>query len=334
MRIFLTICLCLSVFFNMKAQNITNAEYFIDTDKGIGKNVPVVIPAGDRGIDIAAGFTADLSGLSKGIHFLYVRAQDENHLWSVCATKPFQVISGEEISDIVAAEYFIDIDPGIGQGIPINVNTAAVNQSLAFSLDLSGCSLGLHTLYTRVKSSANIWSIHNSQLFFITDAADIVNVTSLEYYFSGANGNTSVYVFDEFTPARVVEFKESDFLANTSALEYNGQYTLHVRALSSNGKYSDYSTVQFTFRDISTGNDEESIENMGVYPNPVTDIIHLKGLPQDQILNYCLYDMRGSLILSGELSGSTINTEGIQSGNYYLIIRQKSTIYGSKIIIK
>lgn len=334
MKIFLTTFGCLLTLFGLKAQNITNAEYFIDADKGIGKNTPVQIPAGDQGPDISTGFTADLSALSPGMHFLYVRTRDEQHIWSLCATKPFQVISGEEIPDIISAEYFIDIDPGIGQGIPITVNTAAVNQSLAFSLDLSGCSLGLHTLYTRVKNSANIWSIHNSRLFFITDAVDIVKVTSLEYYFSGTNGNTPVYMFDEFTPAQVVDFKESDFLANTSALEYNGQYTLHVRALSSNGKYSDYSSVQFTFQNLSTGNEDISNSEIRVYPNPATEYINLMGLPDDQRITYILYDQQGRLVKTGELEGDRITTDGVPTGSYYLVVKENSVIFGGTIIIK
>lgn len=330
---FLTICLCLSVFFNLKAQNITNAEYFIDTDKGIGKNVPVTIPESEQDIDIAADFTADLSGLSTGIHFLYVRAQDETRHWSVCATKPFMVASDEVVLNIVAAEYFIDSDPGIGNGKPININAASSYQLLAFSLDLSGCNLGLHTLYTRVKSSDGVWSIHNSRLFFLTDDVELEKVVSLEYYFSGGSGNTPLYVFDEFTPAAAVEFSESDFLAHTSALEYNGQYTLHVRSLSSNGKYSEYSTVQFTFLNINTGTDELNNANILLYPNPASEFLYFKGLPEGKRLDFYVYNQLGGLVLNGELYGNRINVGELFPGNYYVVIKSEDRIFSTDVII-
>ena len=55
------------------AQNITQVEYYIDTDPGFGNGTSVSISAGT---DIDLSFTADLSSVSYGFPVLYVRAKD------------------------------------------------------------------------------------------------------------------------------------------------------------------------------------------------------------------------------------------------------------------
>ena len=61
-------------------QNITQVEYFVDSDPGFGNGTSIGISAGT---DLNPSITADLSSLSDGFHVLYVRAKDTEGDWSV-----------------------------------------------------------------------------------------------------------------------------------------------------------------------------------------------------------------------------------------------------------
>ncbi|MDZ7581890.1 MAG: hypothetical protein U5R30_15225 [Deltaproteobacteria bacterium] len=66
-------------------------------------------------------------------------------------------------ADIVDAEYFIDTDPGEGNGEQIPPADGAFNsseESVDFSgIDLAGLKIGNHTLYLRFKSAdeSGVW---------------------------------------------------------------------------------------------------------------------------------------------------------------------------------
>ena len=62
--------------FNAIGQNITNVEYFFDTDPGfgLGGNISVTPAPNLNNLQ----FTIPLSSISAGFHSFYVRAKDEN----------------------------------------------------------------------------------------------------------------------------------------------------------------------------------------------------------------------------------------------------------------
>jgi len=71
------------------------------------------------------------------------------------------------MGDLIAAEYFIDTDPGVGNGSALAVAPAgpAINQ--IFPIDLTGVSSGTHKLFIRVKDSNEIWSEAHAENFEI-----------------------------------------------------------------------------------------------------------------------------------------------------------------------
>ncbi|NCA86886.1 MAG: hypothetical protein EOM83_15185, partial [Clostridia bacterium] len=83
---------------------ITQVEYFIDNDPGIGNATPVSITPG-KVVDLA--FNLDVSMLEPGFHFLSVRSASENNIWSHAYTHMFlmDVLDGGE-SPITRVEYF------------------------------------------------------------------------------------------------------------------------------------------------------------------------------------------------------------------------------------
>ncbi len=136
--------------------SIAGAEYFFDTDPGPGKGTSLTIPTGNQ-----SNFNVSLptDGLTSGFHFLTIRIKDSDGRWGQFETRGFYVYPIDPAAgDIVAAEYFIDTDPGQGLALPATVTTPALNINQVFPLQISGVSPGAHKLGFRVRDSEGVWS--------------------------------------------------------------------------------------------------------------------------------------------------------------------------------
>jgi hypothetical protein len=58
---------------------------------------------------------------------------------------------------ITQAEYFIDADPGAGNGFPLAI-TQGSSVTLADSVPVNGLSPGLHKLFVRMKRDDGVWT--------------------------------------------------------------------------------------------------------------------------------------------------------------------------------
>ena len=78
--------------------------------------------------------------IERGIHHLCVRTMDQNGTWSM--TNDRVILCEPVMQDIVAAEYFIDTDPGTGSGIPVSFVPGIDVTNLVFNLDLNVFTCG------------------------------------------------------------------------------------------------------------------------------------------------------------------------------------------------
>lgn len=149
---------------------INYIEHFTDTDPGFGNAIPVVFNPADSVTNFS--FPVDMSGISPGIHFLYVRSRDLTGKWSQTATsllyKPLPVLN-LPLSPITQIEYFVDTDPGIGNAVPLVFNAIANIDSFSYVANIAGLSAGRHFLYARSRDSSGKWSI---------TAIDTINITT------------------------------------------------------------------------------------------------------------------------------------------------------------
>ncbi|MEM9676229.1 MAG: T9SS type A sorting domain-containing protein, partial [Bacteroidota bacterium] len=83
---------------------ITAAEYFIDTDAGFGNNKSIEVSGANEADTLR--FNADLTGLTPGIHALYVRVKNANNHWSIVTQRTFVVVDEIERSNVVALNYY------------------------------------------------------------------------------------------------------------------------------------------------------------------------------------------------------------------------------------
>jgi hypothetical protein len=229
--------------FALQAQNITQAEYFVDEDQGFGQNVEIEVT--QSGNDVTLDFTVGLEGLTPGIHTLGVRAQDDNGVWSLTTNRVFLVEEVSSVPAITEAEYFIDTDAGFGNNNSIEVSGADPLDTLRFNADLTGLTPGIHSLYVRVKNANNHWSIVTQRTFVVVDESELSNIVALNYYYYDEAEETiagaDAYTYSIPTPSPSVDLT---FPANVDALESGKNYLMYVWAVNANNESSLVSTVR------------------------------------------------------------------------------------------
>lgn len=164
--------------------NITSAEYFFDNDPGFGSGNNIAgITAGTTVLD--KQFNADISSLATGVHQLFVRAKDANKTWSISNRTFFYKPAADALStppNMVAAEYFIDNDPGFDKAIPYPFSAVGALSAAPIQVNVSGLSDGTHKFYLRIKDALGKWSITNVSPFNVTNAAaaSTIVITGIE----------------------------------------------------------------------------------------------------------------------------------------------------------
>ncbi|WP_345168919.1 T9SS type A sorting domain-containing protein [Algibacter aquimarinus] len=144
---------------------ITAAEYFFNTDPGVGNGTALSIDTNSG--QLAQIFSIPTTSLPEGFHSFYLRTQDNANNWSLYDRQIIYIKDFDFTPDEVnAAEYFIDTDPGIGNGTSIAFgNPSLTNQTL--NIDSTGLSEGDHIFYIRVQDSNGDWSIYDSAGFIV-----------------------------------------------------------------------------------------------------------------------------------------------------------------------
>lgn len=219
-------------------QNIEKAEYFVDTDPGFGNGISISISPGTHLVNIPA--TINTTGLLIGTHRLCLRTLNAEGKWSISYLKDFLVDSdptypaAEIIQNIVAAEYFIDADPGIGNAIPVSVSAGVDISNISIQPSLVGLSNGAHRLYLRSLGANGRWGITQIREFlFDADPAYTPlpsapgNIIKAEYFIDTDPGFGNGIIIP-FTAS--MDINNLQFIANTTGLS-NGQHTLFVRSL-------------------------------------------------------------------------------------------------------
>ena len=69
-----------------------------------------------------------------------------------------------------------------------------------------------------------------------------------------------------------------------------------------------------------------------VYPNPVSDILHIKSLPYENV-DYSIFDVLGRMVAAGSTDG-TISVAELEKGIYVLQIKGEKQIETAKFVVK
>jgi hypothetical protein len=137
---------------------IVKAEYFINTDPGFGNGVNIPITAGQVNLN-NVNFSIPAASLTPGTDYLFVRTRNEKGQWSEVLMRQLDNVPTNSIPSIVKAEYFINTDPGFGNGVNIPIALGqTILQNVNFNVSIISLPDGFHKLYIRSKDEKQKWS--------------------------------------------------------------------------------------------------------------------------------------------------------------------------------
>ena len=200
-------------------QKITAGEYFINIDPGEGNGIPI---AGNYGYGEVNVQVNNLD-VPIGSH-IYVRFKSTNDTWSAPRSIQRQEYFTNSQATLQYGEYFIDNDPGKGNGTPINFNNGIA--------ELTNPKLKRgDKIYFRIKDSFNRWSPSRPVQF------DFKDMHKAEYYIHLAGGGTT-----SPEPMTLIASDDSSsiFEAIKNNIPWNDGDTVYVRYQTKERFYSKW----------------------------------------------------------------------------------------------
>lgn len=137
-------------------------EYYFDDDPGIGNATPFTFPSAQQ---IAYTQAFPVAALPPGGHVLGLRLKDIGGHWGLTNRRLVMVQQQAPGGDISVIEYFLDEDPGFGQGTTIVASGGPVISDLLFDVITDTLSAGPHNLFARAYSEHGAVSLTNVLTF-------------------------------------------------------------------------------------------------------------------------------------------------------------------------
>jgi len=238
------------VFVQQSAQSasvtpITRVEYFFDTDPGRGNGIAIPITSATS---ITQAFTIPLGTVSEGFHSLYIRAKDNNGLWSIPVIHPVFIQNNAQSAPTPALkrfEYFIDTDPGLGNAEQVALSASNITESII--INLANVPDGFHTLYLRTEDVNGRWSQPLARPFYAQQSGPGTVITALAYFFDDGTTTTSPRTYSAFTPSENIDVT---FNAALNELQPSTNYDVYVTAVDNSNKRSKKAKHSFITPDV------------------------------------------------------------------------------------
>ncbi|MGJ8638370.1 MAG: thrombospondin type 3 repeat-containing protein [Opitutaceae bacterium] len=275
---------------------IIEAEYFLNSDPGQGNGVAIPVSGNGASLDVTVD-PALIAALSYGYHHLAMRVKNDSGQWSNAEFRTFAKLNPSlaesplpTSSTIVAAEYYIDSDPGQGQGEAISLtgNGTSLDVSVDPSI-ISALSDGNHILAVRFKNVEGNWS--NAEFRQFVKAPDEVPapvidpmIASLEYQWFQSNVAVSAPMTITASPvAKSYSFSE---LASLAGLIEGGVYQILFTPIDTEGRRGLWETRTVTIE--TTDSDGDGVPDQwelqyGFDPNDSADLLASGDLDMDGV---------------------------------------------------
>jgi hypothetical protein len=217
------------------SQNIVSGEYFFDTAPEQGSATSFSLTAGT---DVDHQLTIPTTGLAPGFHNLFIRVKNDLNIWSLYEGRMLYIldpVTNPGSAEIVGGEWFIDTDPGIGNGTSITL-TAGTQVTGSFSIP-NTLTAGIHNLFIRVKNDLGKWSLYEGRMFYIFEPQSLVtpDLVSGEWFINTDPGIGNGTAFT-FSPAASIQ---TTLNVPTTSLN-PGINNLFIRVKNNLGKWSNY----------------------------------------------------------------------------------------------
>lgn len=295
--------------------NITAAEYYFNTDPGVGNALTIAIPNGEL-LNENLAFISNT--LTQGSYRAFLRVKNADDVWSMYDRVSFSVVSLADVNtaDINSMEYFFDTDPGVGMGNQINLtDTEIVNQNLA--IPTTGLTTGSHRLLVRVGNTNGTYSLYTHTVIAVNTPAFFNNasIVAAEYFIDidpGLGNGTQIATSGDSIDENLV-------IATSGSLAMGDHY-VYVRVQNSDGTWSLLEKQHFEIEDTLSIT-SEIISEISIYPNPTQSILNFK-LPNDTIIEHVeLIDMNGKRIFHSTEALSTMDLSNVSNGVYLLQLK-------------
>lgn len=228
-------CTCLYGFAQISA-----SEYFFDTDPGPGQGTPISITPGNT-VNFTQSFS--VSALQPGFHFLAIRTKETSGSWGLPEARGFYITNQTVNStDVTAAEYFFDTDPGPGNGTSLPV-TAGNTVSFPSVIPLGSLPAGFHFLAVRTKDASGSWGLFETRGFYISASfSNAPEIVAAEYYYNTDPGPSNGIPIT--LPAPGTTFSDSLVLPLGSLPL--GTHQIAIRVKDASGKWGLLENRAFT----------------------------------------------------------------------------------------
>ena len=317
--------------------NITEIEYFIDTDPGLGNGEKIVVPPSDNLNGINA--LIDLRNIPVGAHRLYIRSKDASGKWSLTHYAVFDnstltpyPLAPPAAPDLTDAEYFFDTDPGFGNGTPITLPASTDVSNFSVNIPLNSLSQGPHTFYLRSKQ--NPWSLTAYAEFVIGSVlpvswlyvkAETKGEDALITWATGTEQNADKFIIEysrdgsHYQHAGEVAAKNN---ASGSSYSFrhvrpgNGVVYYRIRQTDKDGKHTYSKTMMLLFK--------EGIKTPVLFPNPASHIIHIAMPAGANAKSIEIYDASGRLVKRERLNKNqtvSVQINDLKKGRYVALIQ-------------
>jgi hypothetical protein len=326
------------------ATNITRVEYFFNEDPGFGQATSVPITPGEN--LVLLDFDAALQSLPFGMNFVGIRSFDGNR-WSV-TRQVFFVKNRVPAANINFAEYFIDDDPGFGNGTAISFTPSTEVADLTFQVNIENLPKSDHVFFIRSRDANGIWSLTNLLPFnnegplpvrFLNFTALLKNNNvQLEWqtatetnnrYFVVERASGQMGGFDSIGMVRgagnsntVQQYRYNDYKLQAGTL-----FRYRIRQVDNDGQFS-YSAIRL----INLSSLHTPIQ---IAPTVTRQTVWIDHAQQGALLG--IYDTNGKQVSQYKLQGSRdrVSLTGLPRGIYFLVVHQNGRVmHHQKVLLE
>ncbi|NUO20426.1 hypothetical protein HUU59_13350 [bacterium] len=181
---------------NPSQPDIVAAEYFFNQDPGAGNGISLAVAAAPN---IAISELIDISSLPYGLNSISLRTRDSRNLWSMAASRVFYTLpdfSGTSDQLLADAEYYVNVDPGPGNGIPFLPEDGAWDEDVEeVSESIAGIPIGRHVLGVRFRDNRGQWSGTVIDSFVVGPLLTILPQSPPVLNWQGENAGAMTYIW-------------------------------------------------------------------------------------------------------------------------------------------
>ncbi len=231
-------------------QNIVAGEYFLNTDPGEGNGTPIEAYYGLSTVSVNLNLDIPENTV------VYIRFKSSNGTWSAPRAILYKPPVPNRGAYLIAAEYFVNHDPGVGKANPVEVDYAGNIRPFIIDSLKKG-----DVVYLRVKDSYGRWSAPNMAVYNPVSANRGAMLARGEYFINtdpGVGHGTPIEIdpfgkvvlpeislvrgdriyfrfqdsFGRWGPARWFEYQYQDIVAAEYMLQYKNGSTSQIKSMT------------------------------------------------------------------------------------------------------